>query len=163
MVWVDVAVLLVISLSAIIGLWRGLIKEAFSVVTWILAIIIALRFSVILDGPLSGHIDHPALRAAIAIAIVFTVVFILGAVIGQIAGRLIQAAGLRSVDRTLGSVFGVVRGIALVLFLVVLAGFTAFPAAGWWQDSLFLGLFQQLAVFIKAILPGEIAGLVRYG
>ncbi len=163
MVWIDVLILLLVAVSAAIGVWRGFVKEALSVLTWVLAVWISLGFSFLLDNPLAAYIAHPGLRAGVAIGLLFAVVLIVGAIASHLAVKVISAAGLRGIDRSLGALFGFLRGAVIVVFLVILAGFTSFPQAGWWHDSLFLGLFQQIAIWVKGLLPADLAGLVRYG
>ena len=59
-------------------------------------------------------------------------------------------------DRSLGIVFGVLRGIVIVGLLVLLAGMSALPGAPWWSESLFLPHFVELAQEFGAYLPVDV-------
>ncbi|MGB5427382.1 MAG: CvpA family protein, partial [Gammaproteobacteria bacterium] len=59
-------------------------------------------------------------------------------------------------------VFGVARGGVIVAILVLLAGLTPLPQDPWWQDSQFLGYFQELAMWLRSYLPNEIADSISY-
>ncbi|MEW6038303.1 MAG: CvpA family protein, partial [Pseudomonadota bacterium] len=65
-------------------------------------------------------------------------------------------------DRLAGLVFGLARGVLLVSVLVLLAGFTPLPRDPWWRASLLIPPFQSMALWIKTLLPAEIAGQVAY-
>ena len=118
--WVDFTIIGVILLSALISIIRGFVKEALSLISWVLAFFIASRFYMYITSYLT-YFDSDVIRIAVAIAILFISTLIVCAIVSYIIGQLVQKTGLSSTDRVLGICFGVLRGIlvvAAVLFFV---------------------------------------------
>ena len=118
--WVDFTIIGVILLSALISIIRGFVKEALSLISWVLAFFIASRFYMYITSYLT-YFDSDVIRIAVAIAILFISTLIVCAIVSYIISQLVQKTGLSSTDRVLGICFGVLRGIlvvAAVLFFV---------------------------------------------
>ena len=144
----DIVMLALILLSAVIGLFRGLIKELVSLVVWICAIVGAIVFAAPLAEYLTAiHASRP-IRVAIAFAIVFFGVLIAGGLLQWSLAKLIQTTGLGGTDRFLGFIFGALRGGLVVLGALILIKPFA-ETSDWWQDSL---LRPQLLAFEDDIL-----------
>jgi membrane protein required for colicin V production len=156
MIWVDYVIIGIISLSAIVSLLRGFVREAFSLAAWILAFWISWTFF----RDLSVHIEWievPSLRLGAAFVALFLVTLILGALVNYLIGQLVDKSGLSGTDRVIGVLFGAARGAVLVSILVLLAGLTPFPEDPWWQESRLLGYFNELAIWLRDLLPPDIA------
>ena len=93
-----------------------------------------------------------------AFLILFIITLILSGVVNFFANQIVQRTGLSGTDRVIGAIFGFMRGMVVVAALVLLASLTTIPKSPWWQDSLFLYQFQALAVWLRDLLPGDIAG-----
>ena len=133
--WVDYAIIGVIILSALISIVRGFVKEALSLISWVLAFFIASRFYMYITSYLTCF-DSDVIRIAVAIAILFISTLIVCAIISYIIGQLVQKTGLSGTDRVLGICFGVLRGIlvvALVLFFI--DTFTPLSQSQEWKQS----------------------------
>ena len=99
----DTLLLVVVLLSVIIGTIRGFVREVVALITWLLAIIIAWRFSGFLHPYLGGILQTPMEKAWVARAIVFIVVLLLGALTGHVLAWITHTAGGQSVvDRIFG-------------------------------------------------------------
>lgn len=146
----DGIILLIILVSALIGLWRGFVREAFSLVTWVAAFIVASLFSPGMDSLLQSHIPTPSVRMAVAFGILFVLTLFVGGLLNRLLAELIRMTGLSGTDRALGTVFGVLRGVLLVVVLLAL-GQQAFGQDSWWTTSALipglLGLQQWLWAF----------------
>jgi membrane protein required for colicin V production len=160
--WADYFILGLIGLSMLVSLWRGFIKEALSLTTWIVAFLVALTFSDPFADFLKTWIELPSARAAAAIAILFIVVLILGGLVGFLAGQLVKKTGLGGTDRVLGTVFGIARGVLIVAVIALLAGLTALPQDPWWQSSELLPQFERLALWLADFLPQDMADNVKF-
>ena len=82
--------------------------------------------------------------------------------VNYLAGKLVDKTGLTGTDKMLGVVFGIARGAVIVAILVLLAGLTPVPQDPWWQDSMFLGYFEELAMWMRDFLPSGIANNITY-
>ena len=162
MIWIDYAIICLIFFSLIIGLFRGLIREAFALVTWGVAFWVGLQFSTPFATLLESSIDDPSTRIAVAFIALFLLTLILGAIINKLLSVLIDKTGLTGTDRLAGLIFGIARGVFLIVILVMLAGLTPLPESPWWKDSQLLPVFQSLAVWFKLHMPDGIASYLNY-
>jgi len=162
MIWVDYVIIGVIALSAIISLVRGFVREALSLVTWVAAFLIAWLFFRELAVQLRPWIGVDSLRLGAAFLILLVASLILGGLIGYLGGKLVDKTGLSGTDRVIGVVFGAARGAVLVAVMVLLAGLTPLPNDPWWQQSLLIPHFQDLAVWLKSLVPPDLADKFNY-
>ncbi|OCG04746.1 CvpA family protein [Gilliamella apicola] len=133
--WVDFTIIGVIVFSALISIVRGFVREALSLVSWVLAFVIASRFYIYITEYLT-YFDSDLVRNAVAIAILFIATLLVCSVVSYVIGELIQRTGLSGTDRVLGICFGVLRGIlivAAVLFFV--DTFTPLSQSPYWAQS----------------------------
>ena len=153
MSWIDLAILAVIVLSALISLIRGFVKESISLLTWIVAGFIAFRYFVPMAEFLEAYIAAPTLRSITAFGILFIATLVVGAIVNFIVSQLVSKTGLSGTDKALGVVFGAARGVLIVTIVVLLFGLTPAPESDAWKDAASIGFFQQLAEWLKAIIP----------
>jgi membrane protein required for colicin V production len=159
--WVDYVIIGIISLSALISLMRGFVREALSLVVWVAAFWIAWSFFRELALQLDV-ISVPSVRLGVSFAILFVTSLLLGALVNFLVGQLVEKTGLSGTDRLIGVVFGAARGALLVAVLVLLAGLTPFPNDPWWQESQLIPFFQELAVWLKSLLPADIGQAFKF-
>ena len=162
MIWIDYVIVALVSISVIIGLIRGFIKEAFALFTWVVAIGVGLHYSRDFAVLLQNTITYPSVRIAIAFLLLFFMTLILGSLISFILNQLIEKTGLTGTDRLLGMVFGIIRGLVLVSVMVMLAGLTPLPEDPWWKHSLLIPPFQSLAIWLKDHIPSDLMGYIHY-
>lgn len=152
--WPDIFIAGAILLSIIIGLLRGLIKESISLVTWIIAIMLAVIFS----PGLAEHMTFTQvafIQTVTAFFIIFISSVLIGSIVNFFIGKLIRKTPFSSPDRALGAVFGLLRGVVVVTIVVLLAGLTPVPTSSWWQQSFSIEKFEVLAIWVKDRLPEE--------
>jgi membrane protein required for colicin V production len=162
MIWVDYVIIAVILLSSGISIIRGFIKEVLSLLSWIVSFWVALVFHPHLATLLVDYVATPSIRLFAAFLALFIVTLILGALINHLISQLVEKTGLTGTDRSLGVIFGALRGVAIVTLLVLLAGTTPMPNDIWWQNSLLLEHFVKLAVWTRDFLPNEVAQYIRF-
>lgn len=160
--WIDVVILALIALSAILSLFRGFVREALALATWLVALWVAVTFYEDLAAMLAQWITLPSGQKAVAFGVLFISVLLLGALVNYLASRLVSRTGLTGTDKLLGIIFGVARGGVIVAILVLLAGLTPLPQDPWWQESQFLGYFEDFAVWMRDFLPRDIADNISY-
>ena len=133
--WFDTAIVIMIGLSCVFGLYRGLIKEVLSLLSWIAALLIARAYSESVSGMLSNLIESNSVRYAASFAMIFIVVMMLGTFLNFLMSKILSVTGLKFADRLLGGVFGIARGCLIVL--VVLFVSRIFMSNGeHWQQSI---------------------------
>ena len=155
MSWFDFLIIGIIALSALISLIRGFVKESISLISWIIAGVLAFRYFSPMSELLEPYVSAPTVRSITAFAILFVSTLLVGAIINFIMSQLVSKTGLSGTDKALGVVFGGARGVLIVTLIVLLASLTPMPEAQWWQDSAMVGFFQQLAEWVKGIIPAD--------
>ena len=163
MIWIDYAVLAIVGISGVISLMRGFIREALSLAGWIAAFWIALALCGHAAAWLDGYVSVPSVRIAIAFFAIFFGVLLLCGIVLRLAGLLVERTGMSGTDRSLGIVFGVLRGVVITGLLVLLAGLTSLPEDPWWNQSIFLPHFVELANEVRAFLPPHVQQQIGFG
>jgi membrane protein required for colicin V production len=158
----DYLLLFVLIASVIISTLRGLVKEILSLLGWIVAFIVANAYGVQLAPMLPAVIPGEAGRLMVAYVALFLGVRILMGLASMAIGAVITASGLSLADRGLGGLFGLARGIVIVLAVVILCGMTSLPRQAFWKDALLSPLAEAGARTLKPYLPAALAQYVRY-
>ncbi|MBC7469085.1 MAG: CvpA family protein [Ramlibacter sp.] len=148
--WMFLAVLVA---SLALGAWRGLVYEVLSVLGWIAAFVLAqwLAPDAAAWLPMGGSGD--AIRYAAGFVLVFVVAAFAAGLVAWLLKRLVEAAGLRPVDRTLGAAFGLVRGAVLLLAAAVVVNMTPLRSGQWWMESTGAGVSTTVLKGLKPVLP----------
>ncbi|QNA89882.1 CvpA family protein [Massilia sp. Dwa41.01b] len=158
----DYLVLFVLVASVVISTMRGLVKEILSLLGWIVAFVVANAYGARLGPLLPDMIPGEATRLIVAYVVLFLGVRILMALLALALGALIEASGLSLADRGLGGLFGLARGLVIVLAVVILCGMTAIPRQAFWQDALLSPLAEAGARTVKPFLPAALAQHVKF-
>ena len=151
--WADLAIIGIITLSAIIGIVRGLVREVISLLTWILAFWVAFSFSSNLAPVFSTHIDSASLRYGLAFFCLFVLFLMLGGFVNFLIAKVIKTVGLKSTDRLLGVFFGAIRGVFLVGLLLLLGTGGNFTQATWWRGSSLIPEFEPVTHWLEGLMP----------
>lgn len=155
--WVDMAILGILGLSVLIGLWRGLVAELLALLTWVAAFWVAMSFGPALSARLEHAISLPLARNGLAYGICFFGVLLVGAVVRFVTRKLVWSSGLTGIDRLFGVAFGFVRGALVVTLMVMLLGLTALTRENWWQQSVLLPQFQLAAAWLGQSVPASVS------
>jgi membrane protein required for colicin V production len=158
----DFVILGLILLSILIGIIRGLIKESISLITWVVAITLAVLFA----SPFSQYMTFTKmafLQTLSAFLIIFVGSVFIGAIFNFIIGSFVRKTPFSFADRILGAIFGFLRGILFVGILILLGGLTPLPTTPWWQKSYVISKFQVFAIWLKERLPEENAKAFHFG
>lgn len=158
----DIAVIVVVLLSAMIGLWRGVIREVFALAAWIAAVVCMFVFGDKLAQMLPFAQDTPWLRSMAGYALVFIGVFVVLSVVGFLFSKVVNAIGLSFLDRALGMMFGLIRGALIAVLLVFIAGATTLPQMSWWRDSLSAKPLATIASILRSKLPDDLAKQIKF-
>ena len=157
MTWPDYAILAIIAASVLVGVLRGFIKEVFSLAVWAAAFLVAWHFSGDVASLMENAVTLPSARTAMGFAGLFIAVLLVGGLANYLLGKLVQSTGLSGTDRLLGGVFGAARGLALVVAMLLVAGFTPIPSDPWWQQSATIQRMFPLVDWAAGLLPEEVS------
>jgi membrane protein required for colicin V production len=158
----DYLVLFVLLASVVISTLRGLVREILSLVSWVVAFVVANAYGAALAPMLPDLIPGEAVRLMVAFVALFLGVRILMGLLSLAVEALVKAGGLSVADRGLGGVFGLARGIVIVLFAVILCGMTSIPQQDFWTHALFSPLAETGARTVKPFLPAALAQHVQF-
>jgi membrane protein required for colicin V production len=148
---VDIVILIITVLSSAFGLWRGLIKEVLSLLTWIAALLVSRVYSEPLAGLMTGVIENDGIRYVSAFAILFVIVMMFGTFLNFLMSKLLNVTGLKLADRLLGAGFGVARGVIIVLVIMFITSMFVSETELWQQSQLVpygMDLIEKSQVFI---------------
>lgn len=158
----DYAVLAILLISIVVSVLRGLVREILSLIGWVAAFVVASLFAESFARTLVFLPAHPALRLIVAYLLLLVGMAILMAVVNWGVMRAIQAAGLTLADRGLGGLFGLARGMVIVLALVIVGGMTKLPQLDVWKQATFSPLAEAAVRTVLPWLPGDIANKVKF-
>jgi membrane protein required for colicin V production len=139
--------------SMLLGALRGLVYEVLSVMGWIAAFLLAQWFSPDVAEKLPMQNSSEALRYAAAFVLVFIASVFLAGLISALMKKIISAVGLRPVDRMMGAIFGLFRGLILLLALSVVVHMTALQESDWWLESQGGPMLMTLLKGLRPMLP----------
>ena len=152
----DLVIVGILSVSVLVSLFRGFIKEVFSILVWVAAIFAAFQVAEPFARSLEPVIDLPSARMIVAFAAVFLLVLVIGGLIGFLISKMVEKTGLSPTDRLFGALFGFARGLVIVVVAVMLLRVTPFAEDPWWDDSQLLPTFETMADRARSWLPVEV-------
>jgi membrane protein required for colicin V production len=159
----DFLVIGIVALSMLTAFWRGFIRVIASLAGWVIGVLAAIRFSGAFGNMLPDLGESPAVRYVVAFAIILVVALIVGSLVGLLFSRLVEAVGLGFLDRSLGAIFGVARGILIAVLLVLFAGLTTLPKSDWWQNAASSPALVAAALSLRPWLPKAWGDRLDYG
>lgn len=141
----DLTILIILGFSALVSLLRGFVKEALSLLIWVVAFTVAIALSPQLGVYLADWFAHETLRVISAFIILFVGTLIVGGLVNKVIVSLVSKAGLGPIDRMLGTVFGLLRGAIVVLAcLMIIPNIITVEDQDWWTQSQLVPKFLML-------------------
>lgn len=163
MTLLDYAVLAIIGFSILLSVIRGLVREVVALAAWAIAFVVAYLFGGQLAALMPVEIPGEELRWLAGFATLFFLVLLVMSLVAIALSQLVKSAGLSVEDRVLGAVFGLVRGLTLVMMLVLIAGATPLPQQPVWREAMLRPLLERIALGIKGWLPPALGQHIKYG
>lgn len=150
--WVIIAVLAV---SLLLGLMRGLVREALSIISWIAAFWLAKQYCVPAGEYIAGIIDisESMFRVWVGYAAVFILTLLVLSIVSYVINKLLSSGGLKVFDRLLGTGFGFLRGVAITAILILVIKAFSLNTTDMWKDSKLVTHFEPAADFLESVLP----------
>ena len=158
----DLAVLVVVGLSILLSVIRGLVREVLALSAWVVAFLAANLLAGQVAAWLPDAVPGEEFRLLAGFLGVFLTVLIAMSVLAIMVSKLVKNAGLGLEDRLLGSVFGFARGLLVVMVVVLLAGLTSLPRQAVWRNAVLSDPLEAFAGRVKAWLPADLAQRITY-
>ena len=158
----DYAVLTIIGLSVIFSVMRGMVREVLSILGWVAAFYVARTYTNQLLPMMPANIPTESLRVLAAFLVLFLATLLLASLLAIAISAIFKKIGLGWLNRLLGAVFGVVRGLLIVCVVVFLAGFTEAPKDARWRNAMFSAPIEALVISMLPWIPDSIAKHVKY-
>ncbi len=149
----DYIILILIAFSAVIGIWRGFVREALSLAVWGGAFWLGYVASPILAVYLDGLIAEQTVRLVAAFVLVFLAVHVLGFFVARLLSTIIKSIGLRAVDRVAGAGFGILRGVIAIAAIVLVAGMTPLREEAFWQQAYLVAVVNLGLEWVQQYYP----------
>lgn len=152
----DYVVLLILFVSVVVSVMRGLVKEVLSLISWIGAFFVAKFGAPIVAAWLPGIVSNPNLRMAFGFVLVMIASVLLFSLLSLQIAKVVKVTGLSGTDRALGAFFGLARGVLVAVILVLLAGLTPLPKQPYWQNAFFRVPLETMAMWMRPRLPDTV-------
>ena len=162
MTWFDYIILGIIGVSVLFSIIHGLVRELLSLASWIIAFVVAQSYADTLAPLLPIALSNTAARLLLAFLAIFLAVLIATTLVTIVISGLLRRSGFGSMDRMLGAAFGFVRGLAISILVVLLAGLTPLPKEPVWRQAVLSAPLVTIANISKAWLPYDLAKHINY-
>ncbi|MEK6708650.1 MAG: CvpA family protein [Pseudomonadota bacterium] len=158
----DYAVLSVLVASLLLSVVRGAVRELLSLAGWVVAFMAANSLAAGFAPMLPANIDGELLRMSMAFIAIFLSALLAMGLVTMLASAMIKTVGLGFIDRLLGSLFGLVRGLLVVLLIVLAGGLTTLPQEPFWQKALLSKPLEAAVTMMMPWLPQDLSERVHY-
>jgi membrane protein required for colicin V production len=158
----DYGVLFIIGSSVLLSVMRGLVREIMALAGWVVAFLVANLFSDTVSLWLPESLGSMSVRLLAAFVLLFVATLVIMSLLARLIRSLVHGAGMSVEDRILGGVFGLARGLLVVMIVVLLAGLTTLPRQPVWNNAMLSAPLEALAVFVKPWLPQYLSQRITY-
>jgi membrane protein required for colicin V production len=148
----DVLILLVLLGSTLIGLLRGFVREAVSLAFWIVAVWAAWKFGPTVEPHLGGLLADPRIAPWVGRFVILMLVLLIGWVIGMLLSYFTRSMGLGPLDRAIGLLFGILRGMVLVGLMIIGGELLHLNQEDWWGRSKLVPYGETVGDWLRAMV-----------
>jgi membrane protein required for colicin V production len=132
----DYIIIGALAFSLIFGLVRGFLREALGLLAWLGGLWLAWRYADLVKPLLGGLLAEEPLRTWVARSIILLTVVISGWLIAEALSYFIHQSGVSvMLDRVLGMLFGLIRGVVLVALFALVGNLVHLDETRWWKKS----------------------------
>lgn len=147
---------------ASLGAWRGLVSEIIALLTWIAALTISWTYTDKVANMLTGVIAERVWQQVLAFTLIFIGVLAIAALLRYTLRSLLKAAGMGPSDRFFGVLFGLAKGMAIALILVLAGGLLGLAKEPWWEQATFSPPLETAVLAAKPWLPDAVAEHISF-
>ncbi|PHQ81000.1 MAG: colicin V synthesis protein [Coxiella sp. (in: Bacteria)] len=160
--WFDYAIIGVVALSTVVSFFRGFIREALSLLIWVIGIIVAFKFSPALQQYIHQITKWGVLSYVVAFALIFLSVWLLGLLINLALRSVVKRAGLGGTDRMVGLVFGFLRGFLMVAVIMMFIDVSPFKNTQLVKNSALVPQFKGIVAMLDQYVPKDVGPLAQW-
>jgi membrane protein required for colicin V production len=155
--WLDIVILLIISIFALLGFRRGLIKEIISIVAIVGAILTGVIFYAPLEDLIIKHtlIKSEAIASISGFLLILFITYLLIKLIGSGLAEIIGTLNLSWFDRICGFCFGAIKGVIISFLIITALGFFLSEKEPPFTNSIFVPYIKETLSIIKGVIPNE--------
>lgn len=158
----DYVVIGLVTLSLLLGLWRGVVGEVVALAAWGIGIFAAIEHGGAAGQAIFAGVNDPTMRMLAGCVTIFVGVLLAMSLIGMAVRSMVKALGLTMSDRLLGAIFGFARGMLMIIVLVGLGGMTSAPKQEWWKSATLAAPLETVVLASKVWLPDDLAKRIRF-
>ena len=153
---IDLIVIVIVLLSALVALWRGLVRETFSIFEWVASAYVALRMAPVFQPMVSGIIAPPWLAWVAVFLATFIIVLVPLSIMTHRFAEIVKRSEIGAIDRALGFVFGIGRGLVIVgLAYIAYASFVPLESqSATVTNARLFPLIQNSSEVLLSLVPG---------
>lgn len=151
--WADIAIVILILISTVIGIYRGFVREMLTLITWIFAAFIGILYGQDV-GDFFSIAQSERLNFWIGVGVLFFSIVLLGFIIKYFICKSFNINGTKPYDRFAGAIFGALRG-AVVVILILIAGSDTLKDQVWYKNSSVVSNFKVFADIVLNNMPED--------
>ncbi|MBF8292031.1 MAG: hypothetical protein HW392_858 [Steroidobacteraceae bacterium] len=152
----------ILLISLVLGCLRGFVREAISLLSWLIGLWLAWHFAYLLYPWLGGALAEPGIREWTGRAAVLLVALLIGSAVGAITSHFIQrATGLAVMDRIVGGLFGLMRAVVVIGLLVIGGRAVNLDLEPWWQKTRSMPIAEAAANWLERYAEPATADLLE--
>ncbi len=159
---IDYAIIVLMLLSIGIGVVRGAMREVINIIAWVLAFILAHGFAADIAPYFAEWVGEPVARVVLAWVAIFAVVLIVGSLVASLLSEVVRKLGLSTLDRGVGALIGVARGLLVLLVVTLAVGFTKIPQTPLWKNAALTPWLELAALYARSVMPEQVAAKIRF-
>jgi membrane protein required for colicin V production len=148
----DVFIVLIVLGSTVIGLLRGFVREAVSLVFWVAAVWAAWKLGPVVEPHLGGLLAAPSVAPWVGRLVILVLVLLTGWVVGMLLSYFTRSLGLGAMDRVIGLLFGIVRGMVLVGLVIIGGELLHLNQEEWWGRSKLIPYGETAGDWLRAMV-----------
>ena len=142
----------VLVISLFFGTWRGLVKEAISILAWVSSFFISITFVSELSEILLKSLGTQIFSFPLSFFLLFIGTMLFFSLVSFLMSEVLRASGLKGFDKILGALFGLAKGTTIVAVACVVSRFFVPQTYTiWYESSVFVPQFVQLFDFVWGV------------
>ena len=162
MIWIDFVILASLLIAIGNGFFKCARQEVYAIFCWLIAYGVSLNFSLEFEVFLQSVVKVPSISLAACFVTLAFITLMVGKLIGLLSGELIKKPELTALDRFGGMTMGIVHGVFVMVFVVLLAGLTPLPEELWWNESKLISPLQLISVWFRDTISSEMIDYIHY-